>query len=345
MSYRMKLILLLSLLLLAACSLRNTTNVPSTDENNPVNTLVPARLKVTVQEHQRADVGMNLKYPIRIVIWADANTVVASVPGRGIVRWPIAGSTLEDVYSEKGRDAVGVVAPGHLIARTFKRNHKQQTITDQQILWLQDGSTTPEYIWDVDILANNADHPQSIAYDQTTGILVPGKAGLMVLNTATGTTSTLTTTSEPQYIAVSVSGDIAYTTKDGQVCIVQRICTGTPGNVVALLWEPSGKRLLVTSVQSQMIWNASTSEASQYRIGHSGIAAWHPALPLIASVDNTNERGVVVIWESNTGKEIERINYNNQPFHALSWSPDGKYLVATGQGGTLVVWDVTASQE
>jgi len=345
MNHHMKRLALVALLFisLAACSQTNTaTTTLPTGTNDPDATLAPAR-KVTVQERQRTNVGMNLTFPIRVLSWEDQNTVVASVPGRGVVRWAIASPTLADVYSEKGREAVGVVVPGHLIVRTYTKNHTQQTIADQRLLWLKDGATSPEQRWDAEIMAEDADHPQSIAYDPSTGILVPTKAGLMVLNMATGGTSTITTTGEPQYIAVSASGDIAYTTRDGQVCIVQQSCQGTPGAVITLQWEPSGRQLLITSVQASMIWDATPGDAPQYRVGRSGVASWHPSLPLIASVDEADNQ--VVLWASNSGKEIQRISYNNRPIQALAWSPDGTHLVATGHGGTFVVWDVTASQE
>jgi WD40 repeat protein len=55
-----------------------------------------------------------------------------------------------------------------------------------------------------------------------------------------------------------------------------------------------------------------------------------------------NRSHSVWVWDADTGKELHRLDGHEGSVHALTFTPDGKFLITAGDDGTAVVWDLAA---
>jgi len=137
------------------------------------------------------------------------------------------------------------------------------------------------------------------------------------------------------------------------------ICDGAAANVAGLLYRPDGQLMAwAINVNAVEIWEVPSGKKLTPQGGHTG-----PVTSLQFSTDNktlvtSGNDGKLLRWDVATGKELEAFelkqseatrrmygyarNYGG-PTH---FSPDGKYLVASGSnGGGAAVWDVNAGLE
>ncbi|MSR53445.1 MAG: hypothetical protein EXS09_09190 [Gemmataceae bacterium] len=137
------------------------------------------------------------------------------------------------------------------------------------------------------------------------------------------------------------------------------ICDGPAPNVAGLLYRPDGQLMAwAINVNAVEIWEVPSGKKLTPQGGHTG-----PVTSLQFSTDNktlvtSGNDGKLLRWDVTTGKELEAFelkqseatrrmygyarNYGG-PTH---FSPDGKYLVASGSnGGGAAVWDVNAGLE
>ncbi|HEY0194504.1 MAG TPA: serine/threonine-protein kinase, partial [Kofleriaceae bacterium] len=104
------------------------------------------------------------------------------------------------------------------------------------------------------------------------------------------------------------------------------------GDGFVAIWEISSGRLVRSMTQP-----SSAARASQYR--HLGIS---PDGTLIAAIDVAGE--IVDVWRASTGERVAEVSSTSSKFHAqVSFSPDSKWLVATG-GEDVQVFDTSTWQ-
>ncbi|MBN1120919.1 MAG: protein kinase [Anaerolineae bacterium] len=118
------------------------------------------------------------------------------------------------------------------------------------------------------------------------------------------------------------------------------------GPVTALAYDPVGGRVASSGEDHQIIlWKTGADGISQSLTltGHrSGVTdlSFSPDGSQLASV---GIRGTVRIWDTATGTALLALGGEfNQQVNAVAWSADGRYLVAGGNEGLLVAWDVTS---
>jgi small GTP-binding protein len=118
------------------------------------------------------------------------------------------------------------------------------------------------------------------------------------------------------------------------------------GTATALAWAPSSAGIVVGYSNEVVIH---TLDGAQPRsIGETTAdlmsVAWHPRGAFVAAADWDGE---VQLWVPDSGELHRRISDVNPVVanKGLAWSPDGRFLVATGQAeGAVRVWDADGSR-
>ena len=100
-------------------------------------------------------------------------------------------------------------------------------------------------------------------------------------------------------------------------------------------WSPSGDRIVSCSGSELVIWDVFSGARQRRRASGGDIlaVAWAPAGDRFATVA---EDGHLALW---TRLEPTPLGHSSDEVAVLSWSPDGKFLVAAGAGSHARVWD------
>ncbi|HEX3150592.1 MAG TPA: hypothetical protein VHR66_21120 [Gemmataceae bacterium] len=135
------------------------------------------------------------------------------------------------------------------------------------------------------------------------------------------------------------------------------MCDGPALNVAGLQYTPEGKLLAwATNINALDIWEVPSGKLLTPAGGHTS-----PVTALLFAADgktliSSGNEGRMIRWDLTTGKELgpfemkisdaKRRN-NGYPAQAGQnhFSPNGKYLIASGSNGTAAVWDVDAGLE
>ena len=115
------------------------------------------------------------------------------------------------------------------------------------------------------------------------------------------------------------------------------------GGVNTALWSPDGARIVTATDKEARIWDAETGallfvlqpDSSMYGAGWSpdGSRAW------------INGNGFASLWDAMTGEYLFTLSSHEGWLSMLSWSPDGKRILSTGQDTTARIWDATTGEE
>jgi WD40 repeat protein len=110
--------------------------------------------------------------------------------------------------------------------------------------------------------------------------------------------------------------------------------------VRALAFSPSGDTLVTAPATPALVWDLST-QSIRHRFGEPKHAieslAFGPdnALLFTGCLDST-----VRLWNTRTGREYHRFDWQLGPIHAVAVAPDGMTAAAGGDSGDIVLFDV-----
>ncbi|NBX26231.1 MAG: WD40 repeat domain-containing protein, partial [Planctomycetes bacterium] len=129
--------------------------------------------------------------------------------------------------------------------------------------------------------------------------------------------------------------------------------------------SPDARTLAVTGGGHLRLWDVSTGKprCEPVEIRAAGVLQFSPDGRLLASVDNTGGRGLIMLWDGETCDPIgEPLKGHDGPVRALAFSRDGKWLASgggaqdkagfllnqrtkgVGTGGEVRLWDVSTAQ-
>ena len=170
-----------------------------------------------------------------------------------------------------------------------------------------------------------------------------------------------------------------------EVPVRLEVQTGSPANVLALAYAPSGKFLITASAREAIVWRVNGARQLAVLSGHTNLVTGVGFLPgteraVTASLDKTvriwdvasqkeirqfvnpanvgalaiSPRGdfiaaavnkVVQLWDVNSGVNIRTLEGHTAFVGAVAFSPDGKFLASASFDQTARLWDVSTGQE
>ena len=121
-------------------------------------------------------------------------------------------------------------------------------------------------------------------------------------------------------------------------------------------FSPDGKILALSEYDKIHLFDANTRKVMQTLSGtnHRDIhsLAFSPDGRMLVSCgcsDGERFTGTIKLWDTTTGKELQTLNFRNEPFVSAVFSPDGTTLVSCGYGhpifqgtmqGSIKLWNV-----
>lgn len=171
---------------------------------------------------------------------------------------------------------------------------------------------------------------------------------IFLLPSCTGNDLSFTVDSEIESLAWSPDGRyLAVVPADGTIHlwdsskngITQKI--SPPPNVSTVAWSPDGDRLAAGSWSGANgtidLWDIQSNERT-----HSRVISESKATSLgwssLGSTISVATRGRIVLWDPNTDVD-QTLEVDWGDILTTSWSPDGQYLAAGLQDGSIYVWD------
>jgi eukaryotic-like serine/threonine-protein kinase len=121
----------------------------------------------------------------------------------------------------------------------------------------------------------------------------------------------------------------------------RRIIRGHHEAIASASFSPDGRRLASFSQDGEIrIWDTGTGDsiASYHTSPYRSCVAFRPDGKSVAAIC----AGGIVLVGAARGDSIGRLNHPN--LISLAWSPDGRWLAAGDQDGTLLVFDVSAKR-
>jgi WD40 repeat protein len=107
-------------------------------------------------------------------------------------------------------------------------------------------------------------------------------------------------------------------------------------------WSHDGRYIAAASPNNGVIvWDASTGQHVYTKQG-ADLMAWAPRADLLATTANAT--GLIQVWQAMTGTVQSSFQgqTGGNTVYALSWSPNGKYIAASGHN--VRIWDVTTNK-
>lgn len=127
---------------------------------------------------------------------------------------------------------------------------------------------------------------------------------------------------------------------------LQKTLAGHALRINAMAFSPDGRRLASASWRT-IITDTRTGEQLQTLMQGSArtyvySVAFSPDGKLLATAGNDH---LIILWDSETGQELKRLEGHTQAVNSVAFSPDGKLLASGSSDKTVRIWDVAKGKE
>ncbi len=128
---------------------------------------------------------------------------------------------------------------------------------------------------------------------------------------------------------------------------------GHAKGVLSAAFSPDGRSIVTGSWDKTCrVWDAETGRLLQTYRGHTGgwitSVAFHPAGDRVVSCCVFNDvmlAGEIEVWDPATGEELYTMHDGNPPCRAVAFSPDGRRVVASSYGMSLILFETDTGRE
>ncbi len=128
---------------------------------------------------------------------------------------------------------------------------------------------------------------------------------------------------------------------DSQTLETTKLFEGHTHHVLALAWQEDANRLATASADMTIkLWDIAKGESVRTI---TGIGTEVTSLAFIGSTANTVSsamNNLVRLHDSNSGKQVKQFGPAADSLYGVATTPNGKYVIATGQEGIARVWNI-----
>ncbi|MCB0072391.1 MAG: DUF1513 domain-containing protein, partial [Caldilineaceae bacterium] len=136
--------------------------------------------------------------------------------------------------------------------------------------------------------------------------------------------------------------------KNGKMGLETLACMGAAtesmqvAGIKDIAWSPDGATLALVTEDRVALWNTSAwNQRPAKTYSHQGSivygVSWSPDGGTLASGDG---RGVINLWDVDSGQQTATWTSSGEGVHVLAWSPDGAVLATGGWDGGVRLWEV-----
>lgn len=121
---------------------------------------------------------------------------------------------------------------------------------------------------------------------------------------------------------------------------ISKLFEGHTHHVLALAWQEDANRLATASSDMTVkIWDIEKGESIRTI---TGFGTEVTSIAFLGSTPNTissTMNNLVRMHDSNTGKQNKQFGPTPDSLYCIAGSPNGKYVIATGQEGITRIWN------
>ncbi|MEM6472686.1 MAG: WD40 repeat domain-containing serine/threonine protein kinase [Planctomycetota bacterium] len=151
---------------------------------------------------------------------------------------------------------------------------------------------------------------------------------------------------EFSYLAWSPKGQLAATTRTGEIIIWDHECERVReikneheyGAIVH--WNADGRQLVSCSNDSLKLWNIPTGKLT-WEVASIGLETNDVRFSGDGSRIATAHLGAIYIWDAKTGEKLDTLSQIRENFVSLDWKSDDSRIVS-GSGASVAFWDVAS---
>lgn len=241
-------------------------------------------------------------------------------------------------------------APGDIVPFTWSGSDGGTPLSlllssDGGITWetLAEDLTTNRYMWEVPKDAAISDH---YVCQVTSAAANPDRTVSLIKELQADTNGvTLDISPDGRYVATAGrTEEVIIRDLHSGALKVRMYGHGAP--IQSCRYNSAGTKIVTTALDgTAMIWDLETQELEHILDGGLGNLVWWATFsPDGRTVATAQEQGIVILWDANTGEELNRLKIHDEGVRYVDFSADGTRLLSTSSDRTGAVTDIRSGQ-